>query len=367
MKPVKKTFVQNILTHYMDNKNLKGAKNYLLSYQKRNPSSLYAARILSEIFLILNDKSSLLYQLKKIQSFGALKNQEAFQLALLLAEKKQYTPARRFFADLLKDKNFTASAHYFLGVIAEQQNRLHIARAHYREVKFPSPYFLNAEGRRAWLLKENGEEREALKITKNLTLQLQKTPSAFLLHARLLKECQKDERALQTLTQARQRFPDHTDILFLEGLYLNEAAQTKQAVLNMKQILKKDPNHFDALNFLAFTYAEQENPRLLKTAEQMARKALSLKPKSGYILDTLGWVLYRKGKLNQALVYLKKAFKTSAKESLIAEHLGETYHKLKKYRQSALYFEKAARLAKDNEKREVLQKRVIALSARQNP
>ena len=366
LKPVKEMFVRNILTHYMALKDLKGARNYLLSYQERQESSLYAAKILSEICLILNDKKSLLEQLEKIKSFGALTNPEAFQLALLLTEQKQYTPARRFFIDLLQDKTFVTSAHYFLGFIAEQKKQFQTARSHYRKVKFPDPYFFNAETRRAWLLKENGEREKALKVTENLTLQFQKVPLSFLIHARLLKELNKDNQVLKTLAGARQLFPNHPDILFLQGFYLSEMERTDQAVLNMKQILKTDPNHFDALNFLAYTYAEQADPHLLNTAEKIARKALLIKPTSGYILDTLGWVLYRKGHIKQALSYLKKAFEANSQESLIAEHLGEAYHKLKKYKQSALYFKKAAELSKDNKKREVLKKRIIAL-AQQNP
>ena len=54
----------------------------------------------------------------------------------------------------------------------------------------------------------------------------------------------------------------------------------------------------------------------------MIEKALSITPNDHYILDSLGWALYRKGNLDNAIVYLEEAYKVNA-DPEIAAHLGE--------------------------------------------
>lgn len=362
LNPVKEKFINLIMGHYVSMGDIKGARDYLLGYQERHKNSIHAAKILSEVFFSLNNKKSLYNQLKKLQSFGALDNFEAFQLAVLLVEKKKYDLAGSFFMDLLRDKQFTSSAYYFLGFIHERKQNLSQAEKYYRKVHLSDEYFFKARARLAWLLKEEKKWTEALAIMKNLHSQFQKTPKSFFTYARFLKEGNQLREALEVLSQAETLFPEQLNILFLKGFYLGEAGQISESVEIMKKILKINPRYVRALNFLAYTYSENKGP--LKTAEKMAKKALLLSPKSGYILDTLGWILYKKGQWQEALLHLKQAFQVSQEESIIAEHLGEVYQKLKKFKKSAFYFKKAMELEKDNSKRKSLEKRMALVQAR---
>lgn len=362
LNPVKEKFINLIMGNYVSLGDIKGAKDYLLEYQKKNKNSIHTAKILSEVFFSLNDKESLYNQLKKLQSFGALDNFEAFQLAVLLVEKKQYDLAVSFFMDLLRDKQFISSAYYFLGFIYEQKKNISQAEEYYRKVHFSNEYFFNARVRLAWLLKEGKKWPEAFAIMQNLHSQFQRTPKSFFAYARFLKEGDHSTEALEVLSQAEILFPTQLNILFLKGFYLGEEGRILKSIEIMEKILRINPNHVRALNFLAYTYAGGNGS--LKTAEKMARKALLFSPKSGYILDTLGWILYKRGQWRESLLHLKQAFHVSETESVIAEHLGEVYQKLKKFKKSAFYFKKAVELEKDNSKRKNLEKRMALVQAR---
>ena len=361
LNPVKETFIRSLLAHYMDLGDIKSARDYLFDYQEKNEFSIYVAKVLSEILLISNEKELLYKQLHRIQAFGALDNFETFQLAALLVEKKQYDKAFPLFIDLLLDKKFISPAHYFLGFLYEQKREKNKAKEHYKKVLFLDEYFFNARTRWAYLLTEENQWGKAFAIMKELNHQFQKTPLSFLTYARFLKDGNRPSEAIKVLDQAVSLFPKHLDTLFLRGVYLEEVGQTDLALKSMENILKINSNYVDALNFLAYAYAQNKGP--LKIAEQMVRKALSLSPKSGYILDTLGWVLYKRGQPDKALAYLQKAFKINEKESVIAEHLGEVYHVLKQYGKSAFYFKKAAILETDRSKRENLEKRIALAQA----
>ena len=65
----------------------------------------------------------------------------------------------------------------------------------------------------------------------------------------------------------------------------------------------------------------------LKDAEALARKAHQLDPKDGYVLDTLGWILYKQGRFPEAIRMLEAAFSYQSGVSVIAEHLGDAYMK----------------------------------------
>ena len=80
------------------------------------------------------------------------------------------------------------------------------------------------------------------------------------------------------------------------------------------------------MNYLGYTYADLGQN--LDEAERLIREALKYKPDDGYITDSLGWVYYKKGRYEDALIYLKKAVQLVPDDPIILEHLGDAYLKL---------------------------------------
>ena len=94
----------------------------------------------------------------------------------------------------------------------------------------------------------------------------------------------------------------------------------------MKEVLVLQPDHANALNYLAYTYADLGIH--LDEAEKLVQKALALKPEDGYITDSLGWVYYKQGRYREALTYLLKAAELVKDDPTILEHVGDAYQKL---------------------------------------
>jgi tetratricopeptide (TPR) repeat protein len=110
----------------------------------------------------------------------------------------------------------------------------------------------------------------------------------------------------------------------------------------MRRILDIQPEHADALNYIGYTYAEQGVR--LEEAMDLIQKALKIKPDSGYIIDSLGWVYYQKGLYDEALKYLLEAAKLVPNDPTILEHLGDVYFKKRMYEKSLEEYEKALTL-----------------------
>ena len=82
---------------------------------------------------------------------------------------------------------------------------------------------------------------------------------------------------------------------------------TKETIAQMNKVLEQDKDHVQALNYLAYTYAEMGNH--LDEASALAHHALELQPNDGYILDTIGWIQFKKGEVEEAIKYLEAAVK----------------------------------------------------------
>ena len=89
---------------------------------------------------------------------------------------------------------------------------------------------------------------------------------------------------------------------------------------NLRKVIQLQPEHAHAYNALGYTLADR-NQRLPE-ARQLIEKALELSPQDGYIIDSLGWVLYRMGLTGEAVVQLRRAFDLRP-EAEVGAHLGE--------------------------------------------
>jgi tetratricopeptide (TPR) repeat protein len=119
------------------------------------------------------------------------------------------------------------------------------------------------------------------------------------------------------------------------------------AVEKMKEVIEKAPEHADALNYLGYTYADKNMN--LDEAEALISRALELDPENGYILDSMGWVFYRKGEYEKARHYLEKAVSRVPDDPIILEHLGDVYHKIDLPAQAVKYYRQALENSPEDE------------------
>ena len=89
---------------------------------------------------------------------------------------------------------------------------------------------------------------------------------------------------------------------------------------NLRKVIELQPEHAHAYNALGYTFADR-NQRLPE-ARKLIEKALELSPQDGYIMDSLGWVLFRMGQMSEAVTQLRRAFDLRP-EAEVGAHLGE--------------------------------------------
>lgn len=299
----------------------------LTRFQKQNKNSIVIANILFKIYWQDGKQEQARKQAQYLQSMGALNSKHYLFLISYFLEQKQYTKAIPFIKDLY---HTNASKDYYIYLLAstyQADTNWDLALREYQKIPEQSSYFLTAQLQMAQLFKEKGNQKQAINI----------------------------------LTKTSRAFPNSSDLYFLRGLYFQQAGKNNQALKDMKKVLLLDDSHAEALNFIAYIYAEQNYN--LEEASQMAQKALNLEPHSSYFLDTIGWVYFRKKNYQQALTYLHQSLDYNKKDIQTLKHLGEVYYQLKNVKKYEYFFKQAIELEKDVYKKTKMEKKLAALSA----
>lgn len=131
------------------------------------------------------------------------------------------------------------------------------------------------------------------------------------------------------------------------GLYYEKTGKFEAAEEQYRQAIQAAPDLFIGYNQLAWLYARQGVR--LDRAQALARKANDLQPGNAGVLDTLGWICYRKKDYDPAIAHLEKAVLINPNNPTILYHLARACHAREKDRPAKKLLEKALQLSADFE------------------
>jgi tetratricopeptide (TPR) repeat protein len=140
--------------------------------------------------------------------------------------------------------------------------------------------------------------------------------------------------------------PDDESLRFALAVALERTGAWARAVEEMKVLVVANPRNAPALNFIAYTLAERGGD--LDEAERLMKLALLVRPDSPAYLDSMGWVLHKKGETAGALDFLERAVASAPDEPTLLEHLGEASLKGGRKARALEVFRRAVELLKDN-------------------
>lgn len=144
------------------------------------------------------------------------------------------------------------------------------------------------------------------------------------IHARMLMALERPEQALDVLRVVERDFGADKFLHYYYALTFEELDRLEETELHLKEYLKIEPDAADVLNFLGYFYAEHNQK--LDEAEALVRKALEQEPESPFYLDSLGWVMYRRGKADEALALIRQALsRMEGDDAVLRDHLGDVY------------------------------------------
>jgi tetratricopeptide (TPR) repeat protein len=241
------------------------------------------------------------------------------RLALLAYARADYELAERLFAELLNDRNTVGLAVYYLSVISERRGDVDSAMKGY-QLLAQSGFDDGARRRVASLFLRDGERTQAIRLlSAEDGAEVRDRISAELAIASLLAEGGAPQDAISRLDTALLGAPGHPDLAYQRAVY-QERVDPAAAIETLEALHKLRPQDMTITNALGFTLAD--HGRDLSRAESLIRTALRATPDNPAVLDSVGWVLHKRGKSAEALPYLQRAWRMYH-DGDIGSHYGE--------------------------------------------
>ncbi len=270
-----------------------------------------------------------------------------YPVAILALQQNDLDTAETQLKHLLElefgDRNLV---NYYLGQVMEARKNEAAAIDYYGQVGLSEP-FLNARNRQALLLARAGKLDEARQVLQQ-TATMHPTERVALgqSEAQLLRDAKRYAEALEVLERLLKSNPGNAELLYDSALVADRLDKVALVEERLRQVIALQPENAHAYNALGYTFAER-NMRLDEARELVAR-ALALLPDDAFIIDSMGWVLYRQGDLAGALIQLQKAYGLR-QDPEIAAHMGEVLWGLGRQDEARRVLREAARKDPDNE------------------
>jgi len=244
-----------------------------------------------------------------------------YAVGLLAFQVKEYAVAEANLKRLLELGYRNANAvRYTLGQIAEEQKDWPRAIGWYEAIQ-RGEQALPARMRVANALAKQGKLAEARAYLHGVSVQSEPQRVQLLVaESQLLRDANLNREAFDLLGEALKKDPDQPDLLYDHALTAEKLDRFDVLESSLKRLIQVKPDHAHAYNALGYSFAER-NLRLPE-AKQLIEKALEIAPADFFIIDSMGWVLYRMGDLKGAARELRRAW-DGRPDGEIGAHLGE--------------------------------------------
>ena len=270
-----------------------------------------------------------------------------YAVGLLSFQLKEYATAEASMKRLLglnyRDPN---AVRYTLGQIAEEQKNWPVAIEWYKAVQ-RGEYAVPARVRIANSMTKQGKLDEARAYLRDAGAQDESQRVQLLVaESQLLREANLNKEAFDLLGRALAENPDQPDLLYDYALTAEKVERYDVLESNLARLIKLRPDHAHAYNALGYSWAER-NIRLPE-AKTLIQKALELSPDDFFIIDSMGWVLYRMGDLPGAAAQLRRAWQ-GRPDGEIGAHLGEVLWQLGERDEARRIWQEALKASPENE------------------
>ena len=262
--------------------------------------------------------------------FAANRSTEGAEIFLRFARwiDPEYTKASLWLGSILEDRDEAGADE---------------AYAFYKAVGVNDPYYINTQINIAQVYFNREDDDKAIETLEALNAREQSVLTRESLgRARFVRENYAE--ALPFYKELVDSMSDEEIIANVEplrfrGIIYERLDRWPEAEADFKRVLKFAPDDVDTLNYLGYTWVDRgEN---LTEAFEMIRKAVKEQPKSGAIVDSLGWAHYKLGEYEKARENLEKAVALSPSSATIIDHLGDVYWKLGRKREAGFQWKRA--------------------------
>jgi tetratricopeptide (TPR) repeat protein len=270
-----------------------------------------------------------------------------YAVGLLAYQLKDYGAAEDYLKRVLAlPYRDPEGVRYLLGQMAEEQKLWPRAIEWYESIK-TGDHVMPARMRTASAIAKQGKLDEARAFLKRVAEENpEDAVQATVAEAQLLRDANRHDDAFALLSEALGKQPEQPDLLYDLALTAEKLERFDLLEAHLRKLIEVKPDHAHAYNALGYSFAER-NQRLPE-ARKLIEKALELSPEDYFIIDSLGWVLYREGDLKGAARELRRAY-GGRPDAEIGAHLGEVLWVLGERDEARRIWDEALKAGPENE------------------
>ena len=242
-------------------------------------------------------------------------------------------------------------AQFLVGEVLDVLERYEDAIEAYSGIARSSYYSWAARLRAASDLATVQRVDKAVNILKEMVDENPKRSDAAITLADVLRRNERFDESVKFYDVAIGRTTGfearHWTLFYSRGVMLERTKQWPLAEADFLHALELKPDQPLVLNYLGYSWVEQGMN--LERAMKLIQRAVALRPRDGYIVDSLGWAHYRLGDFENAVKFLERAVELRADDPIITDHLGDIYWKVGRQNEARFQWERSLVLGAEEE------------------
>lgn len=310
-------FKGQILANESPEKALNFYSDFLNKYPKSNDVRLEYAKLLTNGRKFNEAKNEFIRLVRAANSSAEI----VLAVGLLSVELEDYDLAEKYFLQSLKknpkDKD---QIFIYLAKIAEKKNQEDAAITWLNKVSNGN-HFIESKLISAEIIAKKESIDKALVFLDTIKIDAQDEKLSIIrLKTSLLTRSNRNQEAFQLMQNEAPNFAQSSEFKFDFALLADKLNKYDLMEKLLREAIKIRPDYAVAYNALGYSFADRNIN--LEDAKKYIELALSISPNNHYILDSMGWLYFRLGKLDSALSFIQKAYDVQS-DPEIAAHLGE--------------------------------------------
>jgi len=227
--------------------------------------------------------------------------------------------------------------------ILEKLGRRDLAQDVYAEVAPGSYGYFTAAVGVADVLRSRGDFEASIVQLSSLISDYGDRPMLYVTMGDVYRQMQEYNQAVISYSEAIRKMepndPQLWYVYYVRGISYERIGDWPKSDADFRQSLELQPNRPQVLNYLGYSLVERREN--LDEALAMIERAVALRPNSGYIVDSLGWVYYRLGRFEDAVEPMERATELMATDPIVNDHLGDVYWMVGRFHEARFQWQRA--------------------------
>ena len=277
---------------------------------------------LINLYILVKDLKAAEELINKILDVDPENFELIYQIGALCYNAGSYNLSEKYFSYLLSKDLASSDVNFFLGLIDHNNGNFDEAIRHFERVKDGDRKF-EAQIRKSSSIRKSSNINNAIQYLDKLMDEYKSDSlkiNILLTEISLYNEEKQFFKIIDLVDKSIKRYPNNLRLIYSRAMAYESLKKINEMEEDLKYILSidsKNPNTLNALGYSLTIHTERYNE-----AEKYIRKALEYDPGNAAILDSLGWVLYKKGDIKNALHYIELAYNKD-QDPEIVEHFCE--------------------------------------------